>query len=277
MPVWDGSIGNGGRLLVVTEQGAGDVVQFLRFVEPLAQRGMQITVACPESLDRLARSAPGVAGCVPQWPDGKPTGHDWVEALLSLPARLGVCRDTLPSPMRYLDPPAAAHRVADGGEFRVGLCWTCSTRTPLNASRRIPFSSFEPVLATPGVAFYGLQVWVGRDESRDETRMTDLAPYIGDFADTAAMIDQMDLVITVDTSVAHIAGALGKPVWTLLAKAADWRWGYDSETTPWYRSMRLFRQTRAGDWSDVVDRVAAELRRVAASGSRDGGARRLHR
>lgn len=267
MPVWDGSTRNGGRLLVVTEQGAGDVVQFLRFVEPLAQRGMEITLACPEPLERLARSAPGVTGCLPHWPDGGPTGHDWVEVLLSLPARLQVDRDTLPSPRRYLHPPAAGHRIPDGDELRVGLCWTGSTLTPLNASRRIPFSSLEPVLATHNVAFYGLQVWVGRDESRGESRLTDLAPYIDDFADTAAMIDQMDLVITVDTSVAHIAGALGTPVWTLLARAADWRWGYRSDSTPWYPSMRLFRQTRSGDWSDVVERVAGELRRLADDGN----------
>ena len=106
----------------------------------------------------------------------------------------------------------------------------------------------------------------------NDGRVTDLAPYIDDFADTAAMIDQMDLIITVDTSVAHIAGALGVPVWTLLAQVADWRWGYDSESTPWYRTMRLFRQTSSGDCRDVVDRIASELRGFAVRHT--GGFRR---
>jgi len=263
LSAWDGRIRRGGRLIVVTEQGAGDVVQFLRFLEPLAERGMRVTVACPPSLERVVRSAPGVEATAPQWPSGPLQGYDGVEMLLSLPNRLGIDLDSLPAPARYVRPPEGAYRVESDGRLRVGLCWTGSTFTPLNPMRRIPFAELARVLDVPGVAFYGLQVLIGRREIEGETRLIDLASHIEDFGDTLAMVDQMDLVITVDTSIAHIAGALGKPVWTLLARVADWRWGCAGETTPWYPTMRLFRQDRQGEWAGVVDRVVAELRQAA--------------
>lgn len=268
LSAWDGRIRPGGRLMVVTEQGAGDVVQFLRFVQPIAERGMEVTLACPPSLQRLAGSAPGVAAVAPLWPEGRLDGFDGVEMLLSLPTRLGVDRDSVPAPARYLTPPPAPFDLPHAGPLRVGLCWTGSTFTPLNDMRRIPFAELARVLDVPGIAFHSLQVVIGRRESEGERRLVDLAPHIEDFGDTAAMVDQMDLVITVDTSIAHIAGALGKPVWTLLARVADWRWDHDGETTPWYPSMRLFRQTRPGKWRPVVDSVVAELRRLPADAAR---------
>lgn len=261
---WDGGRRGGSRLLLVTEQGAGDVVQFLRFVQPLAAEGMVVTVACPRELQRLVGSAPGVAAVRDPEPAADFAHFDCVETLLSLPARLGTELDTVPRPRRYIEPPQAPFQVPVGRSLRVGLCWTGSTVTPLNALRRIPFTELSRILDIPGVGFYGLQVAVGQHAIAGETRLLDLSPHIDDFADTAAMVDQMDLVITVDTSVAHIAGALGKPVWTLLARVADWRWGHDGEVSAWYPSMRLFRQPRTGDWGSVVEVVAAELRRLAA-------------
>lgn len=268
LAAWDGRIRPGGRLMVVTEQGAGDVVQFLRFVAPLAAQGMHVTVACPSTLEPVVRSAPGVEATAPLWPSGPLHGYDGVEMLLSLPARLGIDRDTLPAPLRYISPPEGGCRVEADGRLRVGLCWTGSTFTPLNPMRRIPFAELARVLDVPGVAFYGLQVLIGRREIEGEDRLVDLAQDIEDFGDTAAMVDQMDLVITVDTSIAHIAGALGKPVWTLLAQVADWRWGRDGDATPWYPSMRLFRQHSQGEWADVVDRVVSALREAAGSPGR---------
>jgi len=260
-PVWDGEIRTGGRILLATEQGAGDVVQFIRFVRPLAERGMEVVVACPAGLHRLVGSAPGVAAVIEPEPSGGPAGFDGVEMLMSLPARLSLGNEPLPWPGRYIAPPGPAYRVPDDGGLRVGLCWTGSTVTPLNAMRRVPFAELARLLDTPGVVFYGLQVAVDTRVIAGEPRLSDLSPHIDDFADTAAMVDQMDLIVTVDTSVAHIAGALGKPVWTLLARVADWRWGHDGETSAWYPSMRLFRQLRPGDWHAVVDQVAAELHR----------------
>jgi len=265
---WDGRTLDRKRLLVVAEQGAGDIVQFLRFVRPLADRGVAVTVACGEPMERLVRSTPGVAATAPKWPEESPTGYDGVELLMSLPARLGVDLDNLPAPARYLEPPPPRRRLAEDGDLRVGLCWSGSVRTPLNEFRRIPFDHLAPVLEVPGAQFYGLQILVDRYAIAGEPRLIDLGPDIEDFADTAAMVDQMDLVITVDTSIAHIAGALGRPVWTLLGRVADWRWGYGDEGTPWYPRMRLYRQVRAGDWSDVVARVVADLRGLADAGPR---------
>ena len=262
-PLWDGRIRPGGRILLATEQGAGDAVQFVRFVRPLAERGMEVVIACPPGLQRLLRSAPGVAAVTGPDPSGSPAAFGGVDMLLSLPARLGLEDDVLRLAGRYIEPPEPAFRVPAVEGLRVGLCWTGNVATPLNEMRRIVFGELARLLDTPGAVFYGLQVAAGSGASAGEPRLLDLSPHIEDFADTAAMIDQMDLVITVDTSVAHMAGALGKPVWTLLARVADWRWGHDGETSAWYPSMRLFRQSRAGDWSDVVARVADELRRVA--------------
>lgn len=270
VPAWDGRDPAGLRLAVVTEQGAGDAVQFLRFVKPLADHGAEVTIACPAPLARLARLVPGAASSVTELPKSGDTRWDCVELLMSLPARLGVDRSSLPTPARYIEPPEPRHVVPRDGALRVGLCWTGSTLTPLNSERRIALAQLAPLLAIPGARFYGLQVLVGRREMEGEERLVDLAPHIDDFADTAAMIDQMDLVITVDTSVAHIAGALGRPVWTLLARVADWRWGYDTDTTPWYPSMRLFRQHRPGAWDAVVERVASELSLLAAGPIRPG-------
>lgn len=263
LAAWDGRIRPGGKLLVATEQGAGDVVQFLRFVAPLAEQGMAVTVACPASLERVVRSAPGVSATVALPSPELPADLDAVEMLLSLPARLGIDRETLPARVPYIRAPGTAHRLPGGSSLRVGLCWTGSTFTPLNKMRRIPFAELGRVLDIPGIAFHSLQVLIGKRETEGEDRLIDLDPLIEDFGDTAAMIDQMDLVITVDTSVAHLAGALGKPVWTLLARVADWRWAHDGDTTPWYPTMRLYRQTRAGDWAGVVDRVWDDLKRLA--------------
>ncbi|EDP63525.1 TPR repeat protein [alpha proteobacterium BAL199] len=270
---WDGKYTDRARrLLVVTEQGAGDTVQFLRFVPLLVDRGVEVVVACHENLERLVRSASGVATTVPLCPTEPPVGFDGVEMLMSLPTRLDIDRESLPAPTRYLTPAEPQHRLPDNGVLRVGLCWTGRPEHSLNALRQISFDELAPLLAIPQLEFYSLQVSNDEQTVLNDGRVTDLAPYIDDFADTAAMIDQMDLIITVDTSVAHIAGALGVPVWTLLAQVADWRWGYDSESTPWYRTMRLFRQTSSGDWRDVVDRIASELRGFAVRHT--GGFRR---
>jgi len=261
---WDREDPRARRLLVVTEQGAGDVVQFLRFIQPMAARGAEITVACPDPLERLVRSVSGVAATAPQWRRDAPVGFDGVEALLSLPLCLGIDPRSFVAPARYITPPVPRWRVPEEGQLRVGLCWTGNLHNPHNEVRRIPFENLGPILEVPSVRFYGLQIWAGKHAAGVESGLVDLTPHVEDFADTAAMVDQMDLIITVDTSIAHIAGALGKPVWTLLARVPDWRWGRSGEATPWYPSMRLFRQTRSGEWSGVVERVVEALRGVAA-------------
>jgi ADP-heptose:LPS heptosyltransferase len=144
----------------------------------------------------------------------------------------------------------------------VGLVWAGSPTYTHDRQRSCTLQDFAPVLQTPGIAFYSLQTG---DRSQELTqrppdvRVQDLAPCLHDFGDTALLLDQLDLVLTVDTAVAHLAGALGKPVWVLLPAVPDWRWGLDEEQTPWYPTMRLFRQARAGAWAAVMQRVAQAL------------------
>jgi len=175
---------------------------------------------------------------------------------------LGTTVDTIPAEIPYLKiPEHARHKAAqwawpeDG--MRVGIVWAgCATHSN-DRWRSMPPSSFAPLVSRHGAHFYSLQVEKSSQKNMDA--IVDLAPAIVDMADTAALIEQLDLVITVDTSVAHLAGALGKPTWILLSRNADWRWGMEASTTPWYPSARLFRQHVLGDWADVVDDVTRAL------------------
>jgi hypothetical protein len=178
--------------------------------------------------------------------------------LLSLPRVWGTTPATIPAAVPYLDVAALRRRtdlralphLVPSARPRVGLVWAGSPTHPHDRQRSCALRDFTPVLQTPGIAVYSLQTG---------DRGQELAPALHDFGETALLLDQLDLVITVDTAVAHLASALGKPVWVLLNAVPDWRWGLAGEQTPWYPTMRLFRQARAGDWADVLQRVAQAL------------------
>ena len=187
--------------------------------------------------------------------------------LLSLPLAFGTRLDSVPAEIPYLA--ASQERIArwrgrlGGARRRIGLVWAGNPRHANDARRTIPFAALSPILAVPDVGFVSLQKEVpqsDREALRGDERIIDLAPELGDFADTAAVLMQLDLVICVDTAVAHLAGALGKPVWILLPYASDWRWLVGREDSPWYPTARLFGQSAAGDWANVIARVAGELR-----------------
>ena len=191
--------------------------------------------------------------------------------LLSLPHVFGTTLETVPRDVPYIDGAALARRNANpalvlpaSSHPRVGIAWAGSAAHRDDAYRSCLLREFLPVLRAQGIAFYSVQKG---ERHRDlahlppEIAVQDLEPELGDFGDLAVIIQQLDLVISVDTSVVHLAGALGKPVWTLLSHRADWRWMLEGETTPWYPTMRLFRQSRLGDWADVMDRVARALTR----------------
>jgi hypothetical protein len=154
-------------------------------------------------------------------------------------------------------------RVADAhpGDLKIGLAWAGNPAMQNDRHRSIPLEFLRPLLAHAGATFYSLQVKQGQASGPEpvESRLADLSPYIRDYADTAALAGQLDLVISVDTSVAHLAGALGRPVWLLLSYAPDWRWLLGRADSPWYPTMRLFRQPRPGDWTAVVRQVEREL------------------
>jgi ADP-heptose:LPS heptosyltransferase len=163
------------------------------------------------------------------------------------------------------------HRLADGSSvLNVGLVWAGSSKTPNNRQRSIKLANLAPLCQTPGVRFFSLQKGDPATEAKNPPagmKLVDWTAQISDFADTAALIANLNLVISVDTSVAHLAGAMGKPVWTLLPFVSDWRWLAEREDSPWYPTMRLFRQAAAGDWSGVISRIAGELAMFSAKGA----------
>lgn len=267
-PLWDGQPLEGKRILLHSEQGLGDTVQFLRFVPLVQQAGGRVILDVPERVTALAAEMPGLLAVTC---DGRNLPQfDLHCPLMSLPGLLGIGLQELPAQVPYLKPTKDARRqveglVRHGHMLRVGLCWAGSPANISNALRSIDLRVFEPLCELANVHFVSLQM--GREAAqKDEIRfpMQDCSWFMRDLNATGALLERLDLVITVDTMVAHLAGALGCPVWTLLPQAADWRWMLERSETPWYPTMRLFRQQRAGDWSGVIAEVREELAGMAS-------------
>jgi tetratricopeptide (TPR) repeat protein len=253
----------GRRVMVFAEQGFGDTVQFARYFPPLQALGARVVLACAPSLVPLLGRMPGVVA-VPR--DGKRPAYDfWIDQM-SLPGLFGTRPDSVPSPGGYLppDPPRSAAWNAllpqpgpDGR--RVGVVWAGNPLHNNDQRRSLPQAALAALLAAQAPGWVSLQL----GPRRGEARLPDAGPYLADYAETAAAIANLDLLITVDTSVAHVAGALGVPCWVMLPYAPDWRWLLSMpDTTPWYTSLRLFRQSAPGDWAGVVARVLAALPQV---------------
>jgi ADP-heptose:LPS heptosyltransferase len=193
---------------------------------------------------------------------------DLYSPLMSLPHALGTGPDTIPARVPYLSAPpeqAAAWATKLPKGLRVGLAWSGSTKNRGDRNRSIPLAALAPLTALPGIKFISVQKDV-REEDRDalqaNPRLVSL-PLGDDFLDTAAVVANLDIVITVDTAVAHLAGAMGKPLWLLLPFSPDWRWLLDRDDSPWYPTARLFRQDRVGDWDPVIRRVTDALAALA--------------
>jgi tetratricopeptide (TPR) repeat protein len=264
-PRWMGERSIAGRtILLYGEQGLGDTIQFSRFVPEVVARGGRVVLEVQRSLVRLLANLPGVAEAVAQGDDLPP--FDLHCPLPSLPSVLGTALENLPvKPYLAAGPELAVpwlQRVRAFPSLRVGLVWAGTTSLGADSRRSMAFAALRPLAEVRGVSFLSLQKdraagQMGRSEA---LRPYDFTDELIDFADTAALVEALDLVISIDTSVAHLAGALGKPVWVLLRFDADWRWLRDRDDCPWYPTARLFRQTAPGDWDGVVSRVAAALR-----------------
>ena len=260
-PVWDGAEPiHGKSMLLWSEQGAGDSIQFCRFAPLLAERGAKVLLVVDAALRGLMT---GLAGVERVLQPGEPNPEaDYQIPLLSLPMALGIDHNTIPAQAQYLYPDpqrvtAWAERLGTRRLPRVGLAWSGNPRFRNDRNRTIPFRQFDS-LTTEGFEFIALQKEIRDADQLELARRPDIRQFCGeltDFQETAALIEHMDLVITVDTSVAHLAGALGRPVWILLPFMPDWRWMLDREDSPWYPSARLFRQPHRGDWQSVLDRV----------------------
>jgi tetratricopeptide (TPR) repeat protein len=277
-PLWDGGDLRGRVILLHAEQGFGDTFQFVRYAGVLAGMGGKVLVQCQSrAIATILETVPGVAQVLVR---GEPLPEfDCHAPLMSLPLLCGTRLATIPAQIPYLRPdPDLIDRWQSrmqGDGMRVGLVWAGRKSYKDDAKRSLSLQTFAPLAAIPGVSFYALQVGEGADQAAFPPAgmaLTDLGSGVQDFSDSAAIIAGLDLVISADTAVAHLAGALGKAVWVLLPKACDWRWLEEREDSPWYPSARLFRQKRRGDWGEVLERVACQLAQeagalVAPSGS----------
>jgi Flp pilus assembly protein TadD len=259
-PIWSGEPLAGRTILVTAEQGLGDTVQFVRYLPLLKQRGARVLFECPLSLVPLLSGLLDEAEIV--LPGSGPPGFDVHCGLLSLPRFLGMAPGD--SPYLSVDPERMEEwrrRLLPIESMRVGLAWAGNAQNPRDRLRSIPPQRLELLQDTPGVALFSLQ------KGASEKWLTQLDEPDHRLVDAAAMIMNLDLVITVDTMIAHLAGALGRPVWILLSHIPDWRWQLGGDGTPWYHSARLFRQTSIGDWSGVIRRVQKTLSSEAAKNS----------
>ena len=263
----------GRTVLVVQEEGLGDTLQFLRYLPLLAERGAHVAVAVPPELTRLMRTVPGVADV----PDGDAPvpRHDFHCSFNGLPRAFETTLETIPCAVPYLaaDPALAAHwaqRLPVTQALRVGLVWAGQARpwlagfVGLDQRRSTGLATLAPLAAVSGVQFVSLQKGPAATEARTRGAfdLLDVMNEVRDFAGTAAIVANLDLVISVDTSVVHLAGAMGKPVFLLDRYDHCWRWLSGREDSPWYPSLRIFRQTRPGVWAPAIARVAAALSRM---------------
>jgi hypothetical protein len=272
-PVWNGMNLPQGRILLICDQGFGDSLQFCRYIPMVAARCQQVVVGASAELAPLVSRVAGVGACFDRWQDIP--RHTTYALMSSLPGILGTELATIPAGVPYLplDPAQCAEWAArldaavPRGRLRVGLTWAGRTTHPNDYRRSLRLAQLAPLLRAAeagGVALVSLQKLV---PSRDAAAFADLRGAIYDpaaelttFAATAALVQSLDLVITVDSAVAHLAGASGRPVWMLTPTPSDWRWLLDRSDSPWYPTMRLFRQPSPGDWTGAIAAAAAALR-----------------
>jgi hypothetical protein len=279
-PLWLGQdFAPGATILLHAEQGFGDTIQFCRYAPMVAALGARVVIETQPGLVRLLRTLDGVERVVGQ---GESTGpFDLQCPLMSLPLAFGTMVETIPAVVPYLraDPAAVAAWRARLGALpgiKVGLVWAGNPRSfnriaaETDRRRSIPLSTYAPLASVPGVTFVSLQKDAAGEQARSPPAglvLHDWTRELGNFADTAALVAALDLVIGVDTSVVHVAGALGVPVWILNRHGACWRWLRERTDTPWYPNARLFRQMRTGDWASVMVAVRDCLAGIHQGGS----------
>lgn len=270
---WDGSSLAGRTILVHAEQGVGDAIQFIRYAPLLKAHGAaRVVVEAPYPIVPLLLGAAGVDAAVARGLELPP--YDLHASLMSLPWLLGTTLDNVPATVPYIaaEPrPVASLVTAAPGVRRVGIVWAGNPIHARDFLRSVPFEVMQGLAGRPDLALFSLQKGEAPEavlRTAGDPRIVDLAPHLRDFRDTAAAIAALDLVITVDTSVAHLAGALGVPTWVLLPSVPDFRWMLGRSDSPWYPTMRLFRQPAAGDWETVMREVRAALDHLAPAAPR---------
>jgi Flp pilus assembly protein TadD len=267
-PLWNGEDLHGRTILLHSEQGNGDTLQFIRYAPLVAARGGQVVLLCDQpGLSRLLENVAGVGRLLTD--QSQLPAFDVHCPLLSLPEVFDTSLETIPASPAYLRANEQltamwSHMLGPrDGKLRVGIVWAGSPGHKNDRNRSMRVEQFAALANVSNVEFHSLQKGPAAEQSSTPPRgfgLIDRTGQLADFADTAALIANLDLVISVDTSVVHLAGAMGKPVWVLLPLAPDWRWMLDREDTPWYPTIRLFRQDASGEWEGVVHRIAIALR-----------------
>ena len=268
--LWTGQTLKESSILLLSEQGLGDTIQFIRYARHLRYAGASVRALAPAPLVEILRTATGIEDVVPD--NQAPPPCDWYAPLLHLPAMFRTRAETIPAEVPYLE--ADPERVRDWSSLlagsktqvpddflRVGIAWRGGPDHWNDRNRSMKSSCLAALAGLSATAFISLQK--GFPDGCESLAFTPLPRQLTDFADTAALMIHLDLIISVDTSVAHLAGALGLPTWVLLPFAPDWRWMLDRDDSPWYPTMRLFRQQRRGDWSAVLERVREALKSLA--------------
>jgi hypothetical protein len=270
--LWDGSPLNGQRIILRAEQGIGDTIQFVRYAPLVRDRGGRVIVQCQRPLHHLIRTLDGVDEVAVSGEPVKDAQFDI--SMLSLPHRFGTTISTIPARVPYLHHdeariPELRKRLSHLSGLKVGIAWSGNPLFPSDRARSMPLSALAPLTHITGVNVISLQKGPPSPEDQAlmaELNVTDLGSAC-DLSDLAAAMTLLDLVISVDSAPTHLAGALARPVWLLLSSMADWRWMLDRDDSPWYPTLRIFRQTTPGEWSDVIERVAQSLRASVARGS----------
>ncbi|MAO55447.1 MAG: hypothetical protein CMM61_07095 [Rhodospirillaceae bacterium] len=261
-PRWDGAKVKGRTVLVQSEGTLGDIIQFARYIPMIKEQGANVVLEAPAALADLLATVPGVDKLVFQ--DADLPKFDMHAPLLSLPAIFKTTATSVPSAAPYLSPPdPGAFRLPPGGDFlKVGIAWA-DERPPVHASITPGLAPFLDLAGLAGVTLFSLQTGPAAADLQNEgsdALIIDLARRAGGLAGLASYIDQMDVVIAVDSAAAHLAGALGKETWVIAPASPDWRWGITGDTTPWYPSLRILRPDRRGDWQGLLDQTRRDLR-----------------
>jgi len=266
-PLWDGSDLAGGTLLITLEQGLGDTFQFIRYAALVGARGMRCVVRCPGELAPLLQSVPGISGVSLE--DEPLPRYDARISLLSLPRVFRTTQETIPAPTPYITVPETRRAEARAtlsrapASRRIGLRWAGNPAYPNDRNRSMALGVMAPLLELPDIAWFSLQDGEAAKQVAsvpDSGRLVPL-PATTPLVDTAALVAELDLIVTSDTAIAHLAGALGKPAWVIVPFAPDWRWSLGRADSPWYPTLRLFRPPRPRGWDSVVERIRDELER----------------
>ena len=242
----------------------GDTIQFARYAPLVAERGGRVVMSCPEELRQLLESLPGIDRVTAEI---EPGNFDCHCPLMSLPAVFGTRAETIPAPARYLQAPAQLatswrSRIGNEVGMRVGLAWAGNPKHKRDRRRSISLEQLAPLSTAKGARFFSLQKGDAARQAAtppEGMQLIDFSGELRNLADAAALIENLDLVISVDTATAHLSAALGKPTWVLLPLVPDWRWMLHREDSPWYPTMRLFRQTAPGDWHGPIARITQAL------------------